>query len=65
LKDLVEHSPLITAKGAVPFTTSIGIAMYEGEGAADYLSLVKLADQRLYQAKIQGRNRVETGSPSI
>lgn len=65
LKDLVEHSPLTTAKGAVSLTTSIGIAMYEGEGTADYLSLVKLADQRLYQAKIQGRNRVETGPSSM
>jgi len=43
-------------------TASIGISTYP-EGGADIESLVKLADQALYQAKSQGRDRVVLSSP--
>ena len=49
--------------GDVGVTISLGVALYEpGEDAK---SLVKRADCALYQAKNNGRNRVETaGNPS-
>jgi len=41
----------------VPVTISIGVALLD-EGTADPLSLVRAADEKLYQAKAAGRNCV-------
>jgi diguanylate cyclase (GGDEF)-like protein len=50
-----------TAPGGVHFTLSAGVACWPGDGEqAD--SVLKRADQALYTAKEQGRNRVETAS---
>lgn len=40
-----------------PLTVSIGVAERMADGAADWESLVALADQRMYEAKAQGRAR--------
>lgn len=49
--------PMATTEGkAVPLTVSIGIAAFEGH--PDYAYLVKAADEALYRAKREGRNRV-------
>jgi len=40
-------------------TASLGVAVLPSSGASDGASLVRAADELLYQAKAQGRNRVE------
>ena len=54
----VEHSRVTLSGGeSLAVTVSIGVAsIEEAEGRLE--TLVKLADQRLYQAKERGRNRV-------
>jgi two-component system cell cycle response regulator len=42
---------------SIHVTVSIGIACYPDERAPDGESLLKLADQHLYKAKVDGRNR--------
>ena len=42
----------------VRVTISIGLASYPDERITDGESLLKLADQHLYRAKSEGRNRV-------
>lgn len=44
--------------GFTPLTASIGIAERRADQAADWKALVDAADQRMYQAKALGRNRV-------
>ena len=43
--------------GVCPITISIGVSAYDGK---DYKSALDAADQALYRAKKNGRNRVET-----
>jgi diguanylate cyclase (GGDEF)-like protein len=45
------------------FSVSIGIAVHEGPGA-DFAAMNRDADQALYQAKAEGRNRVGVFAPS-
>ena len=40
-------------------TVSIGLTVYSGEVEASYAQILKLADQALYMAKEQGRNRYQ------
>lgn len=40
-------------------TISIGVACMQPEGSLDATALIQQADQRLYQAKRNGRNRIE------
>ncbi|MBX7539441.1 GGDEF domain-containing protein [Qipengyuania sphaerica] len=42
---------------AISCTTSIGIALHEGEGKPQLSDLLKRADKALYEAKRDGRNR--------
>lgn len=48
----------------VPVTSSFGVACSE-DGAASPLKLVSQADQALYAAKTQGRNRVVSWQPEL
>ena len=43
-----------------PLTASIGVAERITDGANDWLSLVEVADKRMYQAKTQGRAQAVT-----
>lgn len=45
-----------------PLTASIGVADMLEEGCNDWRQLIEIADQRMYAAKQQGRNRVIAGS---
>lgn len=46
-----------------PLTASIGIAERRVDQAADWKSLMEVADHRMYLAKAAGRNRVVDGRP--
>jgi diguanylate cyclase (GGDEF)-like protein len=54
---IVENTPLKVDQQMVPVTISLGCAML-GEGDATADDLYKRADERLYEAKQGGRNRV-------
>jgi diguanylate cyclase (GGDEF)-like protein len=43
-----------------PLTASIGVAERLADGAADWLSLIEVADRRMYRAKQSGRARAVT-----
>jgi diguanylate cyclase (GGDEF)-like protein len=49
----------LPAAGTPPFTASFGVA--ESAGARDFQQVVRVADQALYSAKAQGRDRVGHG----
>ena len=55
--------PLVTASGMVPVTASFGVASEVGRIDED--ALFRHADQALYRAKENGRNRVETASANM
>jgi two-component system cell cycle response regulator len=52
------------ADGGIRLTVSIGLACFP-EHATSPEELVRAADQALYQAKLQGRNRVVTAGPRL
>lgn len=54
----------IETKGDLTVTASLGVAALE-QGASDPAKLVDQADKALYQAKEQGRNRVEQWSQAL
>jgi two-component system chemotaxis family response regulator WspR len=65
LRDSLERSTITTEeKFAIHLTASFGVAGYTfgSETAED---MVRMADQNLYVAKRQGRNRVVLGQPAI
>lgn len=45
-----------------PLTASMGVAEWQQDGVHDWRQLLALADERMYQAKADGRNRVVYGS---
>ena len=48
-----------TPEGMIPVTLSLGVAVSRKGEKEDVQSLVRAADDALYQAKKHGRNRVE------
>ena len=58
LRVRLAENQIITPAGPLSFTASIGVA-YSTQECQDYrTSLIQLADESLYKAKRQGRNRV-------
>jgi len=53
----ISNNPVIFEKYAIVLTCSIGCTI--SHGADDLLSLIRRADQALYQAKTTGRNHIE------
>ena len=51
-------TPFVLEQRTLNVTTSIGLAFYQG-GATTAETLVKQADEMLYQAKGAGRNNVQ------
>jgi len=58
LRCIVVESPAATDAGPVPFTVSVGVALFQ-EGDSDANAILIRADRALYRAKRGGRNRVE------
>lgn len=58
LRQYVAATPIITEAGSLPLTVSIGVASRETHAELTLDQLLDRADQALYMAKRQGRNRV-------
>jgi diguanylate cyclase (GGDEF)-like protein len=58
----ISSDKMDTPEGQIPVTISLGVAASDREKRADGQSLVRAADAALYQAKENGRNRVETAA---
>lgn len=54
----VERNHHKLASGPVTVTTSVGVASFGGDAPVSLDQLIEFADQRLYQAKQGGRNRI-------
>jgi diguanylate cyclase (GGDEF)-like protein len=59
LRLCVSSDSIDTPEGRIPVTISLGVTVSSKERKNDADSLVKAADKALYQAKENGRNRVE------
>ena len=57
IRDLLERSPLPTEQSTVTLSASIGVAQWS-EAVEDISRVLSRADAALFQAKVQGRNRV-------
>jgi diguanylate cyclase (GGDEF)-like protein/PAS domain S-box-containing protein len=58
LQQLVRASPVVLAQGLAGYTVSIGVAAAEPGAPGDVEALMLAADDALYRAKGQGRDRV-------
>jgi diguanylate cyclase (GGDEF)-like protein len=61
IRRTVAETPVRVDDQTIRFTISLGVTSSESAGQ-DFESLLKEADQRLYQAKQSGRNRVVAAS---
>lgn len=57
-RQAIEATPIPTAAGPIPVTISLGVAVPPAGWSGTAEQLIELADQRLYDAKSGGRNRV-------
>jgi diguanylate cyclase (GGDEF)-like protein len=66
LRNSIAECPVDTSAGLVPVTLSLGIlSLLPGKRQSlDYEAMLRAADQALYRAKANGRNRVEMASLS-
>jgi len=55
----INQRPFKTSAGDLPITASIGVHFYDGVGEVpSVLKVVKAADEKLYEAKNNGRNQI-------
>jgi diguanylate cyclase (GGDEF)-like protein len=59
IRKTIESTPVTTHWGDVPITASLGIAASESANPLNPDTILRLADEALYRAKEQGRNRSE------
>jgi two-component system cell cycle response regulator len=65
LRESIASRPIVTARGAVlDITVSIGMATFPADAHSED-ELIAAADQALYAAKHQGRNRVVPFEPDL
>jgi len=65
LRDNVEKHAFVYASEKIPITISLGVAEWNDEMKTDGQSLVRNADNALYRAKKEGRNRVCVGGDGL
>ncbi len=58
IRQMIADNPVITPAGDLKITMSFGLACSTSHSDATYLQIVAQADEALYAAKAQGRNRV-------
>ena len=59
LRELIEAHSFVASRGApIRLTASIGVSSFPGSGVESVEDLLSNADQALYRAKSEGRNRV-------
>jgi diguanylate cyclase (GGDEF)-like protein len=63
LRAAIERISVDTPAGAMRITASMGVAVVSDNAGSNSDSLVCAADEALYRAKRDGRNRVEFGHP--
>jgi diguanylate cyclase (GGDEF)-like protein len=61
LRVLIEVTPCHFEGNEIPVTASFGVAAFSGESEMTTADLYRIADERLYVAKNNGRNRVVSG----
>ncbi len=64
LRQNLEHEKFDFAGSAVSVTASFGISGFQGKGAPQFSELLRQADDALYVAKRNGRNRVQFAAES-
>lgn len=60
IRQCLSATPIELSDGSLPVTASLGVALADSAATADLQRLLARADQALYQAKQQGRDRVVT-----
>lgn len=65
LRRCVAGSPMVTAAGELTVTISLGLASVPHGKVLDCESLLRAADEALYRAKAEGRNRAATASIAV
>ncbi|MCA1961015.1 MAG: GGDEF domain-containing protein [Desulfomonile sp.] len=58
VRAVIAENPVYTSEGPLSVTMSFGVATYGCAATADVDSLIRAADEALYRAKREGRNRV-------
>ncbi len=58
LRILIERDPVVHLGTQIPVTISLGVAIHSPDEPATTNDLIRRADEKLYQAKNAGRNRV-------
>lgn len=61
LRATIEQLTIESPSGPIRMTASFGVAAFDTLTCPDSIDLIQAADEALYRAKRQGRNRVEVG----
>lgn len=65
MRKVLEAQPFTTDAGTINVTGSFGVAISNRDDQLDTQGLIRLADNALYRAKDNGRNRSELANPAM